>query len=848
MFDDRGNVRGVAAFFLFVLGTTTVVRAAEPTAPPAKPQPGAASQPPAPKPPAVVEVPAPESVTVVNARPLKTFVADPYFLSDVSPSLRGATIFIRPFGRNPPDVNGGKITLEITADGPVVVAVSWQYDGRIEDAWQGELWDGRKFFDEGWRLIDFADVLSPATLQPDLRLFYARDCRAGEKITIRTRKYSPSWVLVPKGNAVEPHVVDWEPSAKLPEEQQRDFVAQKFRALLLEKRFDELHAWTTRYLNTSAMFPSGHYKIVSTRRLIAHHFPDNKLTVAQSREYLALSEAWLEAMPDSIPAKLNTANLLVDLSEQLEYLKSAEHGPEIDESRRRAMELLYEVERDDPTIVDTYRTILELAVWARWSAELVDEYVERVLTHCGWSQSALDRAYNYYTRKFKDESVEDRNRRLHKFFDLIAERTRERYGDALFAAMLANWRHQPIDWPMHNYDLKWPRIKASFEDWIKLFPESTRIKQQYCLWASFNGDREAAARLFATFTDAEADVDEVWVDRDRLATRRAWAAADFASGDQTQLVEYPVNQILSARVRPDGRIVVADVQGAVTLVDPSTGAMEKYGKTASGPPYWHSAAHVHTPDGGRYFYGAYYGYLGFIYVRTPPRYNQRWRRSGSTFTAVAVAPDEKSFVAAGETDDFLVYVVPEGEWKREYGEPLRSWTKSHPAVVRGFGFCNDGRNLVVLYADGLLELRNYDDGDIVKSWPCQAPKEANAMTISVDGRLLATVGNDRLIRIWTLPDGELTRTLPALPTVVETLAFSPDGKLLAAGDGYRGIRPGSIHLYDYELQKFVRTYSGHKASISVLQFLPDGKTLMSASRDMSIRYWNLTAQEEQTTP
>ena len=792
-----------------------------------------------PKAPAVVEVPLPQQVKVGCARPLKAYRADELFFGPVPESFRGATIVSRPIGKPSDDVRGGRIELEIVADGPVVVAASWQSDGRTDPAWSGEVWDGRKFFAEGWRLIDAVDLPDARSFLPTPHFVYLRNCKAGEMFAIRTRKFNPPAVLIPNSPPDEGRIVDWEPDSKLPEERQRDLVAQKFRALLMEKRFDELERWTTRYLKAGAMFPSGHYKIVSTRRLVTHNYPSNRLTEAESRQYLDLSEAWLAAVPRSIPARLTTANLIVSLSEQLENLDSQKNGPEIDEIRRRALEMLFEVEREDPTIVDAYRTTLALAHWAKWSPELVDDYVERILQHCGWSQPALDQAYRYYTQKYEDETPQVRSQRLREFFDLIHERTKERYGDALFAAMLSGWRNRPVDEPMYKLNLQWSKIRISFEDWVRQFPESSRIKQKYCLWACFNGDRETASRLFTEFTDAEADIEEVWGSSDRLACRRAWAAADFASGEQATIIDYPVNSILSAYVRADGRVVIGDLDGVAAVADPQIGTVEKLGLVSHGAPYWHPAAQAFTPDAGRYLYGTYFGYVGFMYLQPSPRYFQRYRKSKGSMTAVAFAPDEETFVAASPTDDFLIYDLPAaGESSSVFSEPLRTWPNERKLDVRGLGFCDAGRTLVILYRDGLVELRNYADGKVSKSWSSQV-KTANAMTISSDGAYLATIGNDRAVRVWTLADGELINTLPPLPTVVDKLALSPDGKRLAAGDGYSGIRPSAVHLFDLDAKKWLRAYQGHKASVTALQFLPDGKTLMSASRDHSVRFWTL---------
>ena len=66
------------------------------------------------------------------------------------------------------------------------------------------------------------------------------------------------------------------------------------------------------------------------------------------------------------------------------------------------------------------------------------------------------------------------------------------------------------------------------------------------------------------------------------------------------------------------------------------------------------------------------------------------------------------------------------------------------------------------------------------------------------------------------------------------LAFSPDGKLIAAGQGGEGGQ-GKIHILEAETGKVVRTVDGHKYGVTDLKFTTDGKYLFSAGRDTRFR-------------
>lgn len=104
-----------------------------------------------------------------------------------------------------------------------------------------------------------------------------------------------------------------------------------------------------------------------------------------------------------------------------------------------------------------------------------------------------------------------------------------------------------------------------------------------------------------------------------------------------------------------------------------------------------------------------------------------------------------------------------------------------------------------------------------------------------DGKTLASMRPGRVI-LWNLQTGNELRTLRDIP---EVLAISPDRQWLATGD--RDF--GSIHFWNLVTGTHERA-EGHLQGISAIAFSPDSAVVVTASRDHSLKLWNVAAATE----
>lgn len=109
----------------------------------------------------------------------------------------------------------------------------------------------------------------------------------------------------------------------------------------------------------------------------------------------------------------------------------------------------------------------------------------------------------------------------------------------------------------------------------------------------------------------------------------------------------------------------------------------------------------------------------------------------------------------------------------------------------------------------------------------------------VDGKTLVLgCDNPVQIELWTINDHRAELRL-VLPIRANVSAASADGQWLALGVG-----DGTIELIDRFAPDSRRTLVGHYEQITSLDFSPDGRTLVSTSKDGSARLWNVATGSE----
>lgn len=112
--------------------------------------------------------------------------------------------------------------------------------------------------------------------------------------------------------------------------------------------------------------------------------------------------------------------------------------------------------------------------------------------------------------------------------------------------------------------------------------------------------------------------------------------------------------------------------------------------------------------------------------------------------------------------------------------------------------------------------------------------QVRTIAFSPDGTLLATSAGRTDIR-----STKTWQDIATLSTVNATsLAFSPDGTRIAVGMG--GRQP-TVQIWDVATRKPIATFTGHKRNIESLAFSPNSRLLASGSSDGVIYLWDITS-------
>ena len=182
-----------------------------------------------------------------------------------------------------------------------------------------------------------------------------------------------------------------------------------------------------------------------------------------------------------------------------------------------------------------------------------------------------------------------------------------------------------------------------------------------------------------------------------------------------------------------------------------------------------------------------------------------------------------------------------------------------------FAFSRDGRSLTTVNVDeqrpqgpdkGSIRVFDLDTLRETRRMPVEVVN-SGLVAFSPDGKLLAAAGSDQFIHLHDLATGQehghrlelepASPEIPLPPWGFFCLAFSPDGSILATGEFKQqaGLIPeASIRVWDVAQGRALRRIPVPQQWVRSMSFSPDGKTLASCSTEAGLRLWDVASGRE----
>jgi len=189
---------------------------------------------------------------------------------------------------------------------------------------------------------------------------------------------------------------------------------------------------------------------------------------------------------------------------------------------------------------------------------------------------------------------------------------------------------------------------------------------------------------------------------------------------------------------------------------------------------------------------------------------------------LAISPDNK-ILAIPTPNGIVFYNLLDGS--------LVNQLSDHPNTIDQAAISPNGDRVAALVSgDGLMVW------DLNKGQMAYSLSKVGAIHLdwSPDGKWLALGGWDDSIRFLRAEDGRTMRSIPAHTEQVQSVAFSPDGKLIASSS------MRSVKVWQFSSGTLLQKISVSGGWVPSVKFSPDGKYLAATSADGKIEVWQVS--------
>ncbi|ERF72619.1 hypothetical protein EPUS_05673 [Endocarpon pusillum Z07020] len=179
---------------------------------------------------------------------------------------------------------------------------------------------------------------------------------------------------------------------------------------------------------------------------------------------------------------------------------------------------------------------------------------------------------------------------------------------------------------------------------------------------------------------------------------------------------------------------------------------------------------------------------------------------------------------------------------------VKVWDLSNSQCIQTFEGHNSSISLVAFSYDstrlasaskGTVKVWNIDSGECVQAIE-RRETDDKAIAVTNDLTRLA-LARDRALQIWDIESGECFQTLKCPKARFDFIAFSHDSAQLAS------VLYDTIYIWNIRSGECLQILEGHNGLITSIAFSNDSTRLVSASRDCTIKVWDINHDKYPST-
>jgi WD40 repeat protein len=209
-------------------------------------------------------------------------------------------------------------------------------------------------------------------------------------------------------------------------------------------------------------------------------------------------------------------------------------------------------------------------------------------------------------------------------------------------------------------------------------------------------------------------------------------------------------------------------------------------------------------------------------------------------TGLGFSPDGDILVTSRQQDFSEPSDTTLALWDAGTGQPLpvESDLRVAPGGLRSLVFSPDGR-LLAGAEISTIHVWDATSGELLQS--LEDEYSIDTIAFSADAKLLAAGSPDNVVRVWDVMSGQLEMTVSALTSDPIRVAFDPASSsgasevLVATATARDGVQ---LWVVPSGRRKATRPQVGPTAEVTAVAYSPDGRLLATASADATVWLWD----------